>query len=115
MGGQNWVIDSAPETVDADDGQQTVPKERSRTRVWARARPSTPLPHPDFPIIIILLLWGTLWPPSDAPIVKIFLTRNYPCHPTLLMTLTLHPIMKTYFPLVISHSLTRTPPYAPLL
>ena len=42
-------------TVDTneDEEQQTVPKvqERPRTRGQARARPSTPLPHPDFPMM----------------------------------------------------------------
>ena len=48
----------------AQDNQQTAPKERPRTRVRTRARPGNPLPHPDFPIILIPLLWGTLWPPQ---------------------------------------------------
>ena len=86
-GRQNGIIDSVPRTVNTNDKrQQTVPKEtqeRPRTRVGARARPSTPIPHPDFPMIIILLLWGTLWPPTDAPIVKTFWKTYFPCHPTL--------------------------------
>ena len=85
-GRQHGILDSAPGTVDMDEGQQTVPKERQyrpRTRVWARARPSTPLPHLDFPIKITPLLWGALWPPTGALIVKIFLTIYSTCHPTV--------------------------------
>ena len=81
------VIDSGPRTYDTDDeGQQTVPKEtqdRCRSRVWARARPCTPLPHPGFPIMVILLLLGALWLPTDVPIVKTFQMTYFPCHPTL--------------------------------
>ena len=58
---------------------------------------------------------GCFIAPTDALIVKIFPMTYSPCHPTLLMTRTLHPIMKTYFPLVIPHSLTQALPYAPLL
>ena len=38
-GRRNQTIDSAPNT---NDRQQTVPKDRPRTRVRARARPNTP-------------------------------------------------------------------------
>ena len=52
-GRRNGVINSAPRTEDINDkGQQTVPKEaqeRPRTRVWTRARPSTPPPTPRLP------------------------------------------------------------------
>ena len=41
-GRQNGIIGSTPRTVDTDEGQQTVPKETPRTRVWERARPNTP-------------------------------------------------------------------------
>ena len=69
----------------------------------------TPLPHPDFPIVTTLLLWGTLWLPTDPLIVKLFPMKYSPYQPTPLMTLTLCPIMRTYFPMVIPHSLTQTP------
>ena len=38
----NQIIDSTPEILDINDRQQAVPKDRPRTRVRARARPSTP-------------------------------------------------------------------------
>ena len=44
-GRQQGILDITPGTVDTDEGQQTVPKERQgrpRTRVQARARTSTP-------------------------------------------------------------------------
>ena len=86
-GRRNGVIDRGPRTNDTEgDGQQTVPKEthdRPRSRVWARARPSTPLPHPGFPMIVTPLLWGTLWLLTDVPIVLIFPMMYFPCHPTL--------------------------------
>ena len=41
-GRRNQTIDSVPETVDTNDRQETVPKDRPRTRVRARARPNTP-------------------------------------------------------------------------
>ena len=30
---------------------------------------------------VILLLWGTLWLPTDVPIVIVFQLRFFPCHP----------------------------------
>ena len=99
---QNQTIDS--ETVDTTDRQRTRP----RTRARMRARPNNPLPHQDFPIMTTLLLWGALWLPTDALIVKLFLTTYSPYHPTPLMTLTLCPIMMTCFHLVTPHSLTLT-------
>ena len=116
-GRRNQTIDRAPETDDTNDRQQTVPNDRLRTRVRARARPNTPLLHPDFPIVsyMTLLLWDALWPPTYALIAKMFLMIYSPCHPTPLMTPTLCPIMRTYFPLAIPHSLTLALPYGPLL
>ena len=111
-GRRNQTIDSA---LDTNDRQQTVSKDRLRTRVRPRARPNTPFPHPDFPIVTTLLLWGTLWPPTDSLIMKMFLMIYSPHHPTPLMTLTFHPTMKTYFPLAIPHSLTLALPHSPLL
>ena len=104
-GRQNQTINSDPEIVDTNDRQQTVPRTRARTR----ARPNNPLQHPDFPIMTTHLLWGTLWLPTDALIVKLLPMKYSPYHPTPVMTLTLCPIMRTYFPLVIPHSLTQTP------
>ena len=66
----------------------------------------TPLPHPDFPIVTILLLWGALGLPTDALIVKLFPMTYSPYQPTPLMTLTPCPIMMTYSHLVTPHSLT---------
>ena len=62
-GSRNQTI-NALGTTDTPDYQQTVSKERPRTRVRTRVRPGTPLTHPDFPIVTIPLLWGTLWPPQ---------------------------------------------------
>ena len=76
----------------AQDNQQTAPKERPRTRVRARAGPGNPLPHPDFPIIPIPLLWGTLWPPTDVLTVKMSQMTFSPCHLTQLMILTPTPL-----------------------
>ena len=68
-GRRNGIIDSGPRTNDTeDDGQQTVPKEthdRPRSRVWAR--PSTPLPHPGFPMIVAPLLLGCFMAPHRCP------------------------------------------------
>ena len=58
----------------------------------------TPLPYPDFPIVTDLLLWGALWLPTDALIVKLFLMTYSPYHPTPLMTLTLCPHYDDLFP-----------------
>ena len=53
------TIDDGPWTDDMYDGETPDrPGERCRIR-WARARPSTP-PHPDFLMMHILLLVGTL-------------------------------------------------------
>ena len=41
-GRRNQTIDSAPETVDTNGRQLTVPKDRPRARVRARARSNTP-------------------------------------------------------------------------
>ena len=99
----------------AQDHQQTAPKERLRTRVRARARPGTPSPHPDFPTTPIPLLWGALWPPTDAFTVKTFQMIFSLYHPTQLMILIPHPVTKTYFPLTTPPTLTQTPPCAPSL
>ena len=64
-GRRNQIINSAPETVETNDRQQTVPKDRPRTRVRAMARPSTPLPHPDFPIVTTLLPVGHFMAPPQ--------------------------------------------------
>ena len=112
---QNGITDSVPGTIDADEGQQTVPKERTRTRVQARARPSNPPPTPRLPYNNNLLPVGHFMAPTGAPIAKIFLTIYSPCHATLLTTPTLHPVLKTCFPLVIPYSLTQTPMYALLV
>ena len=58
-GRRNQNNNNALGTTNTQDSQWTTPQERPRTRVRARARPGTTLPHPDLPIIPILLLWGT--------------------------------------------------------
>ena len=65
-GMRNWVIDDGPWTDDMYDN------DRPRSRVRARARPSTPFLHPGFLMTVILHLWGTLWLPTDVSIVIVF-------------------------------------------
>ena len=101
LGRQHRIFDSAPGTVNTDEGQQTVHKERQerpRTRVWARARPSTPPPTPRFPY------------ENHSPPVGCFMAlHRYPhCEdiPDNIFSLPPysfeepdpHPIMKTNFP-----------------
>ena len=51
------IIDDGPWTDDMHDSGETSDRQRCRIR-WART--STPLPHQEFLIIPILLLWGAL-------------------------------------------------------
>ena len=85
-GRRNGVIDSAPRTEDTnDEGQQTVPKDIQGDLglEYGQGQAKYPLQHPDFPMTIIPLLWGALWPLTDALIVKTFCMTYFPCHPTL--------------------------------
>ena len=69
-GRQHRIFDSAPGTVDTEEGQQTVPKERQerpRTRIWAGARPSTPLPTPRLPYENHSPPVGHFYGPSQMP------------------------------------------------
>ena len=45
-----------------------------------------PLPLLDFPIASILLMWGNLGPPTDAPIVKTYQMTFFPYLLILMMT-----------------------------
>ena len=65
---QNGIIDSAPETVDADDGQQTVPKfqERPRTRV-RQGQDQVPPPTPRLPYNIYSPPVGHFMAPCRCP------------------------------------------------
>ena len=49
-----------PEPMTELDNQQTIPKNHQWTRVRTRARPNNPLPHLDFPVRTVPLLWGAL-------------------------------------------------------
>ena len=61
---------NAPRIADTDEGQQTVPKvQKDPGQEYRQGQGQvTPLPHCDFPMIIILLLWGALWPPQMPPL-----------------------------------------------
>ena len=81
------VVDSGPRTNNKEDiGQQTYPRRLATDpRQWQghRQGDQVPLPHPDFLMIIILLLWGTLWLITDVPIAKTSQLTYLPCHPIL--------------------------------
>ena len=81
----------------AQDNQQTAPKERPRTRVRARARPGIPPPTSRLPHYTHSPM-GCFMAPTDALTVKMSQTTFSPCHLAQLMILTPHPIIKTYFP-----------------
>ena len=48
------------EPITEPENQQTRPKNHQWTRVRVRAKPNNPLPHLDFPVRTIPLLWGAL-------------------------------------------------------
>ena len=78
---RNRVIDDGSWTDDIYD------MDRPRSRVRARARPSTPS-YTQASLWVILLMCSALWLPIDVPIVIIFQLTFFPCHPILRLTLT---------------------------
>ena len=96
----------------AQDNQQTAPKERPRTRVRARARPGTPFhtqtspPYPFPPV-------GCYMAPHRCPHCEDVPNNIFSLPPYSIDDPNPHPIMKTYFPLTTPPSLTQTPPCAP--
>ena len=105
-GGRNQINNNAPETTNAQDSQQTAPKERPRTRVRAKARPGTPS-HPQTSPSYPFSSCGALYSPPQMPPLWRHSQMSFSLyHPIQLTIPTPHPIMKTYFPLTTLSSLT---------
>ena len=109
-GRANQTIDNAPVMTDTPDNQQTAPKMRHRMRLRAGLG-QIPPPTPRLSDNNLSPPVACFMAPHRCPHCDDVPGNIFPYHHTPLMTLTPHPVTKTYFPLTVPHSLT--PPHDP--